>query len=109
MMSWTRDLLKYLANAISATISPPYRLHDIANQLVFVAWESAPVIVFSVCSAAMVTIMESSYHMKLVIQNDALVPGFAAMLILRELGAVVAALLLTSRVGAGLAAEVGTM
>ncbi len=53
--------------------------------------------------------MESSYHMKLVIHNDALVPGFAALLILRELGAVVSALLLTSRVGAGLAAEVGSM
>lgn len=57
----------------------------------------------------MVTILESSYHMKLVIQNDSMVPGFAAMLILRELGAVVTALLLTSRVGAGIAAEVGTM
>ncbi|MCX7977563.1 MAG: ABC transporter permease [Bdellovibrionaceae bacterium] len=38
-----------------------------------------------------------------------MVPGFAALLILRELGAVVTALLLTSRVGAGFAAEVGTM
>ena len=47
--------------------------------------------------------------MKLVVQNDALVPGFAALLILRELGVVVSALLLTSRVGAGLAAEVGSM
>ena len=47
--------------------------------------------------------------MKLVIHNDALVPGFAALLILRELGAVVSSLLLTSRVGAGVAAEVGSM
>jgi phospholipid/cholesterol/gamma-HCH transport system permease protein len=47
--------------------------------------------------------------MKLVIQSDAMVPGFAAMLILRELGVVVTALLLTSRVGAGIAAEIGTM
>jgi len=44
-----------------------------------------------------------------VIQNDSMVPGFAALLILRELGAVVTALLVTSRVGAGLAAEVGSM
>ena len=43
------------------------------------------------------------------VQNDSLVPGFAALLILRELGAVVSSLLLTSRVGAGLAAEVGSM
>jgi phospholipid/cholesterol/gamma-HCH transport system permease protein len=66
-------------------------------------------VVFCVSFAAIVTILESSFHMKLVIQNDSMVPGFAAMLILRELGAVVTALLLTSRVGAGMAAEVGTM
>jgi phospholipid/cholesterol/gamma-HCH transport system permease protein len=47
--------------------------------------------------------------MKMVIQNDSLVPGFAVLLILRELGAVVTALLLTSKVGAGYASEVGTM
>lgn len=92
-----------------ATLSRPYRTQDIFKQLEFVAWQSLPVILFSVSFAAVVTIMESSYHMKLVVQNDALVPGFASLLILRELGAVVSALLLTSRVGAGLAAEVGSM
>lgn len=100
---------KYFVKSMRATLTPPYRVADIATQIEFVAWQSAPVVLFSVCFAAMVTIMESSYHMKLVIQNDALVPGFAALLILRELGAVVSALLLTSRVGAGLAAEVGSM
>lgn len=92
-----------------ALITPPIRWKDILKQLQFVSWESTPVVVFSVCFAAAVTIIESSFHMKLVIQNDALVPGFAALLILRELGAVIAALLITSRVGAGLAAEVGSM
>jgi phospholipid/cholesterol/gamma-HCH transport system permease protein len=62
-----------------------------------------------VAFAAMVTILESSFHMKLLIQNDSMVPGFAAMLILRELGAVLTALLLTSRVGAGFTAEIGSM
>lgn len=90
-------------------VQPPFRKRDILHQLDFVAWQSLPVILFCLCFAAMVTIMESSFHMKLVIQNDALIPGFAALLILRELGSVVSALLLTSRVGAGIAAEVGTM
>jgi phospholipid/cholesterol/gamma-HCH transport system permease protein len=79
------------------------------QQLYFVANRSLFIIVFCVSFAAMVTLLESSFHMKLVIQNDSLVPGFAAMLILRELGAVVTALLLTARVGAGIAAEVGLM
>jgi phospholipid/cholesterol/gamma-HCH transport system permease protein len=74
-----------------------------------VANQSLVIIVFCVSFAAVVTILESSYHMKMVIQNDSMVPGFAALLILRELGAVVTALLLTSRIGAGYASEVGTM
>lgn len=85
------------------------RWKETTAQFYFVANQSLPVILFCVCFAAMVTILESSFHMKMVIQNDSMVPGFAAMLILKELGAVVTALLLTSRVGAGIAAEVGTM
>ncbi|MBC85543.1 MAG: organic solvent ABC transporter permease [Bdellovibrionaceae bacterium] len=87
----------------------PYRWKDTLKQLNFVMIESAPIVVFCVCAAAAVTIVESSFHMKIVIKNDELVPGFAALLILRELGVVISALLITSRVGAGLAAEVGTM
>lgn len=85
------------------------RIKDTTKQFYFVTNESLFIIVFCVCFAAMVTILESSFHMKLIIQNDSMVPGFASILILRELGAVVTALLLTSRVGAGIAAEVGTM
>lgn len=90
-------------------VSPPFRWRETVQQLHFVANGSLLIIVFCVCFAAMVTILEASFHMKLVIQNDSMVPGFAALLILRELGAVVTALLLTSRVGAGIAAEVGLM
>ncbi len=85
------------------------RWKETLEQLHFIANGSLSIIVFCVCFAAIVTIIESSFHMKIVIQNDSMVPGFAAMLILRELAVVVTALLLTSRVGAGIAAEVGTM
>lgn len=111
IIGWSRsfEFLDLLLQTIWKTLTPPYRVRDILHQLSFVAWESAPVVIFSVSFAAAVTIVESSFHMKIVIQNDSLVPGFAALLILRELGAVVTALLITSRVGAGLAAEVGSM
>jgi phospholipid/cholesterol/gamma-HCH transport system permease protein len=103
------EFLQLFAETLWQSFVPPYRFKDIFKQIQFVAVESAPVVIFCLSFAAVVTIIESSFHMKLVIQNDALVPGFAALLILRELGAVVTALLVTSRVGAGLAAEVGTM
>jgi phospholipid/cholesterol/gamma-HCH transport system permease protein len=105
----SREFLSLFGQTIVQTFIPPYRFKDILKQINFVAVESAPMVIFCLCFAAVVTIIESSFHMKLVIHNDALVPGFAALLIIRELGAVVAALLMTSRVGAGLAAEVGSM
>lgn len=89
--------------------SRPFRRKEFFQQLEFVANKSLAIVGFCVCFAAVVTILESSFHMKLVIQNDSMVPGFAALLILRELGAVVTALLLTSRVGAGWASEIGSM
>src|SRR5262245_42596495 len=54
-------------------------------------------------------ILEFSFHMKLVLRQDSLVPAFSTVLMLRELGPVVTCLLLTSRVGAGIAAEIGSM
>ena len=53
-------------------------------------------------------IIESSFHMKIVIQNDSLV-RICSSIDFKELGVVVTSLLLTSRVGAGLTAEVGSM
>ena len=103
------EFLNLLARTLFGTITPPFRIRDTIRQIYFVANESVFIIVFCVSFAAMVTIIESSFHMKMVIQSDSMVPGFAALLILRELGAVVSALLVTSRVGAGLAAEVGSM
>jgi phospholipid/cholesterol/gamma-HCH transport system permease protein len=103
------EFLLLFGRTLSGAITPPFRFKDIVRQVYFVANESALIIVFCVSFAAIVTIVEASFHMKIVIQNDVMVPGFASLLILRELGSVVTALLITSRVGAGIAAEVGSM
>jgi phospholipid/cholesterol/gamma-HCH transport system permease protein len=105
----TMDFLSLGAEMFAGVFKRPFRGKEFIQQLYFVANQSIPIVVFCVSFAAMVTIIEASFHMKLVIQNDSLVPGFATLLILRELGAVLAALLLTSRGGAGYAAEVGSM
>ncbi|HVK62750.1 MAG TPA: ABC transporter permease [Bdellovibrionales bacterium] len=106
---YSQELLGLMKNTFKGVLTPPFRVRDTIQQFYFIANQSVFIIIVCVSFAAVVTIIESSFHMKIVIQNDSLVPGFAAMLILRELGSVVMALLLTSRVGAGIAAEVGTM
>jgi phospholipid/cholesterol/gamma-HCH transport system permease protein len=103
------DFGTMIFQTLRGMVQPPFRFEQVVKQFYFIANGSLVIIVFCVCFAAMVTILESSFHMRLVIQNDSMVPGFASMLILKELGAVVTALLLTSRVGAGMTAEVGTM
>lgn len=87
----------------------PRRLRLALFHLNQFSYQSLPIVLFCLSFAAIVVIIESSFHMKLIIQNDALVPGFACVLIVRELGPVISALLLTSRMGASIAAEVGIM
>jgi phospholipid/cholesterol/gamma-HCH transport system permease protein len=106
---YVNDFSSLVARTVKAMTTPPFRVKETIQQFYFIANQSVFIICICVSFAAVVTIIESSFHMKIVIQNDSLVPGFAAMLILRELGSVVMALLITSRVGAGIAAEVGTM
>src|SRR5438046_3071461 len=104
-----RAKLSNTADVLYALCTPPFRYKETIAQIYFIGVQSAPVILFSISFAVAVTILEYAYHIKLIIQTTALVPGFAALLIVRELGAVITALLLTSRVGAGITAEVGTM
>ncbi len=102
-------MISLATETLLGLFSRPFRGKEFISQLYFVANKSLIIILFCVSFAAVVTILESSFHMKLVIQNDSMVPGFGALLILRELGAVVTALLIASRVGAGYASEIGTM
>lgn len=103
------EFYRLVVRLIVVLFTTRLRVRDVIHQLYFVANQSAPIIVFCVSFAAVVTIIEAAFHMKMVVSNASMVPGFAALLILRELGVVIAALLVTSRVGAGIAAEVGSM
>mgnify|MGYP001600104372 CR=1 FL=1 len=67
------EFWKLLSSTFLALLRPPLRIKDIFIQLYFVANQSVVIIVFCVSFAAMVTIIEASFHMKLVLQNDSLV------------------------------------
>ncbi len=71
--------------------------------------QSVPIIFVSLGFVGLMMILELAFHMRLVLKHDALVPAFSAVLMVRELGPVITCLLLTSRIGAGIAAEIGSM
>lgn len=68
-------------------------------------------LIVSVCLAfvGVVIAMEYSYHIKLIIGNDTLIPGFAMVMLTRELAPAITALLIVSKMGAAMAAELGAM
>jgi phospholipid/cholesterol/gamma-HCH transport system permease protein len=86
-----------------------FRVRETIDQIYSVAVLSLPVVAFSLTFISLMLILEFSFHMKIVLQQDSLVPAFSTLLMIRELGPVVTGLLLTSRVGAAIGAELGSM
>jgi phospholipid/cholesterol/gamma-HCH transport system permease protein len=90
-------------------VSVRFRFRQTLDQVYSVAVLSLPVVAFSLTFISLMLILEFSFHMKMVLQQDTLVPAFSTLLMIRELGPVVTCLLLTSRVGAAIGAELGSM
>jgi len=86
-----------------------FRREETFNQMYLLGVQSVPIIVVSLGFVGLMMILELAFHMRLVLKHDALVPAFSAVLMVRELGPVITCLLLTSRIGAGIAAEIGSM
>lgn len=86
-----------------------FRFRDTVGQMFALGVESLPVLMLALTFISLMMILEFSFHMKLVLRQDSLVPAFSTVLMVRELGPVVTCLLLASRIGAGIAAEIGTM
>ena len=86
-----------------------FRGRETLNQMFSVGIQSLPVICFSLFFITIMLITEFSFHVKLVLRQDSLVPAFSTILMVRELGPVVTSLLLASRIGAAIAAEIGSM
>lgn len=100
------ESLRALAEQI---VTFQFRWRETINQCFQIGVQSLPIIAFSLTVVGLMLVLEFSFHMKLVIRQNTLVPAFSTLLMLREMGPVVTCLLLTSRVGASIAAEIGTM
>lgn len=102
-------LVRFTRQLFSQVFGGRFRLRQTVQQLHSIGVQSSGVIFFSLGIVSLILVLEFSFHMKLVLRQDSLVPAFSTVLLIRELGPVVTALLLVSRVGAGLAAEIATM
>jgi phospholipid/cholesterol/gamma-HCH transport system permease protein len=103
------DILETAGSTFSSLLRGRFAVKDVIRQLYEFGVQSMGIIILCITFMGVIIILEYSYHMKLIIGNDSLIPSFAMIMLARELAPVVTALLLTSKMGASIAAELGAM
>jgi phospholipid/cholesterol/gamma-HCH transport system permease protein len=86
-----------------------WRWKEITQAIAQIGVGSVPIICVSTAFAGLVITHEIAWHMDKALHTVSMIPGFTAQFILRELGIAIPALLLVSKVGAAITAEVGSM
>ncbi|MCC7442051.1 MAG: ABC transporter permease [Bdellovibrionales bacterium] len=87
----------------------PWRWREIIHAGAQIGVSSLPIITLATTFAGLVVTNEIAWHMDTALNNTAMIPGFTARFIMRELGIAIPALLVVAKVGAAMTAEVATM
>lgn len=103
------QFLKLVKETIKSFTYIPRRGEEILKELYQQGNKSITIVLFAITFAGFVVALEYTYHMRLILSSAEMVPAFSAIMIFRELAPSLTALLLATKVGAGIAAEIGTM
>jgi len=95
-------------DALHYLFTRPFRVHNTLVQLEFIGIKSMNIIVFSGFFTGMVLAL-NGYHVFRMLNIESLVGGTVAIALVREMGPVLAAIMVIARAGSAIAAELGTM
>ncbi len=101
-------LVLFTLEAISHTVRPPFFLGHIGRQMVEIGYYSLPVVGLTAIFTGMVLALQS-YTGFARFSAESAIPQVVVVSITRELGPVLAGLMVAGRVAAAMAAEIGTM
>jgi phospholipid/cholesterol/gamma-HCH transport system permease protein len=101
-------LTLFAGNAIAMIFRPPYYPRLIGKQMVEIGYYSLPVVGLTAIFTGMVLALQS-YTGFARFSAESAIPQVVIVSITRELGPVLAGLMVAGRVGAAMAAEIGTM
>lgn len=101
-------LVEFAALAIIHSIRPPFYPRLILKQMVDIGYYSLPVVGLTTLFAGMVLALQS-YTGFARFSAESAIPNVVVLSMTRELGPVLAGLMVAGRVGAAIAAEIGTM
>jgi phospholipid/cholesterol/gamma-HCH transport system permease protein len=98
----------FLGTSLARAAVPPYRVRNILKQVHFIGVKSVFVIVLTAAFTGMVLALQGFYTLRK-FGSEGLLGSAVALSLLRELGPVLSALMVTGRAGSALTAEIGIM
>jgi len=101
-------LVLFTFNALSHCVRPPFYPRAILRQMIEIGYFSLPVVGLTTIFAGMVLALQS-YTGFSRFSAEGAIANVVVLSITRELGPVLAGLMVTGRIGASMAAEIGTM
>ena len=104
----TGRLARFTLKTVSHCFRPPFYFRALAGQMIEIGFYSLPVVALTTMFSGMVIALQS-YSGLSTLSSEGVVASVVELTITRELGPVMAALMVAGRVGAAMAAELGTM
>ncbi len=101
-------MMSFLATAAASAAVPPFRGRHVVRQVHFIGVRSVFVIVLTAAFTGMVLALQGYYTLRK-FGSEGLLGSAVALSLIRELGPVLSALMVTGRAGSALAAEIGIM
>lgn len=93
-----------------AVFRRPFPLRLTVDQAVRIGWDSVPIAFFTAVATGAILALQTGYSLMSRIKGtEQFVGGIVALSVVRELGPVLAAIMIAGRAGSGIAAELGTM
>jgi phospholipid/cholesterol/gamma-HCH transport system permease protein len=104
----TGAVTTFAAQAVRCAVQPPWYRRQIAHQIMEIGYYSLPVVGLTAIFTGMVLALQS-YTGFARFSAESAIPNIVVVSLTRELGPVLAGLMVAGRVGAAMAAEIGTM
>jgi phospholipid/cholesterol/gamma-HCH transport system permease protein len=98
----------FMSWALFCTFTPPFKFRRMLRQIWFIGWKSMLVICLTGLFTGMVLALQGFPTLRRV-GSEAFLGPLVALSLIRELGPVLAALMVTGRAGSAIAAEIGMM
>lgn len=108
VIEWIGSIARFIGSTVKSAVFPPYEWRELLKQIDDIGSRSLPLVGAAGAAIGIVLAMQTRSTLAR-FGADALLPSMIAIAVVRELGPVITGLMVAGRIGAGLAAELGSM